>query len=411
MSLWTIVLRNLAQRKLSSALTAASVSLGVAVVVTVLALKAQSLEGFARCARYHLVVGPKGSALQLVLGTVYHLDELSATMPWARYKELAAHKAVKFAVPISVGDQVGGFRVVATTDAFFDLEIEAGRPPEIEGRRFKFNAEQLEHAMAGHGEGHEHGGDFEAVAGSTAAKALGLAVGSPLLASHGLADGGEKHQETWTVVGVMKPTGTPHDRAVFINLDSFYGIRDHRAAARLSAVLVEARGGNAPDQLRAEINDWPDAMAVKPSLVIEDLFQLIGKVDILLLAVAVLVIVVGAVSILVSIYNSMAERRRAIAILRALGARRTTILSIVILEAAALCFFGGAAGLFLGHLLTAVASRVLSEGAGVSISAVSFDPRELGILAAVVLLGVLAGVVPALRAYRTDIADGLSPSS
>jgi putative ABC transport system permease protein len=173
---------------------------------------------------------------------------------------------------------------------------------------------------------------------------------------------------------------------------------------------VRTRGAGAQLQLQYDFNQLPDCMAVVPAQVVADLFELIGKVDVLLLAVAALVILVAGVSILVSIYNSMAERRRAIAIMRALGARRRTVLSIVLLEAGTLCLMGGVAGIALGHLLTAVAGKMLSSKAGITVSAVAFHPEEIAVLAGVIVLGILVGILPALKAYRTDVADGLTPT-
>ena len=413
MSVWKIVLKSIAQRKLSSVLTAGSIALGTAVVVAVLALKAQTREGFSQSAfGYDLVVGAPGSTLQLVLNTVFHLDQSPGNVEYARYKEFAAHGGIALAIPVSVGDQYRGHRVVGTTEAFLtDFEVRPGRRFEIEGRPFRFSEDQMTHAMAGHSGDHDHGGVFEAVLGASAAHRTGLRIGDTFSASHGVVDETETHEEEWTVVGILRPTGTPNDRAIFINLDSFYGIKDHKTGAEISAILLRAKSEGSAFRIKSELDRRKDLMAAVPAQVVGDLFELIGRVDVLLLAVACLVIVVGGVSILVSIYNSMAERRRPIAIMRALGARRTTILSIVILEAAALCFFGGVAGLALGHVLTALAAGILSAEAGVSISAVAFHGEELAVFGGVLVLGVLAGALPALKAYRTDIADGLNPSS
>lgn len=420
MSLWTIVLKNIAQRKLSSTLTAASIALGVAVVVAVLAIKEESREGFRQSAfGYDLVVGAKGSRLQLVLNTVYHLDDSPGNIPYDLYERLKADRRVKLAVPVAMGDFYEGHRIVGTSDRLFrDFEVQGGQRFELsEGRLFAFDEQKLRHVLTAPPD-HDHAGEgavFEAVVG---ARVSGLRPGSTFVARHD-NEFGETHQERWTVVGVLKPTGTANDRAVFINLESFYHIRTHRAEevnrGKISSILIQARGhprgDRAAKDLAYDLNKGNEAMGVVPAEVVVELFQLIGKVDVLLLAVSALVILVAGVSILVSIYNSMAERRRAIAIMRALGARRTTVLSIVILEAAELCFIGGLAGLVLGHVLTAVSAQVLAARAGVSIAPLVFRPEQLLILAGVVALGALAGLVPALRAYRTDIADGLGPTS
>ncbi len=409
MSLWKIVLKNIAQRKLSSTLTASSIGLGVAVVVAVLALRAESREGFSQSAfGYELVVGARGSALQLVLNTVYHMDVSPGNVPYARYRELAEHKGVALAIPVSVGDSVRGARIVGTTDAFFDaFEYQPGRKFEIEGRRFKFDPARLEKAL----EGKEVDGAFEAVLGSSAASRSGLKIGDTFQASHGVAESAETHAEKWTVVGILKPTGTPSDRAIFINLDSFYEIKGHRQSSEISAVIVKTRSGGAQLQLQYDLNQRPDCMAVVPAQVMIEFFDKFDWVPMMLLAVSVLVVAMAGVSIFVAIYNSMSERRRAIAIMRALGARRTTVLSIVLLESGALCLFGGLGGIALGHVLTAVAGAVLSANSGVAISGAAFRAQEIEVLAGVIVLGALAGLLPALKAYRTDIADGLAPSS
>jgi putative ABC transport system permease protein len=387
-SIWKIVLKNIAQRKLSSTLTSASIGLGVAVVVAVLALRSQARSGFDQSAfGYDLVVGGKGSALQLVLNTVYHMDRSQGNLARERFRELAAHKAVTAAIPLSVGDSYRGARIVGTTDAFFTA-FGFG----VEGRPFREGA-------------------FEAVLGSAAAARTGLKPGDAFQASHGVEEAGETHDEKWTVVGVMKPTGTPNDRAIFITLDSFYHIKDHRETSGVSAVIVKARSPASALQLQYDLNQLPDVLAASPAGVMAEFFDKFDWVPLLLLAVSGLVVVMAAVSIFVAIYNSMAERRRPIAIMRALGARRSTVLSIVVLEAAALSLFGAAGGLALGHALTAAAGGVISARSGVPISALAFHPQELAVVAGVLLLGAAAGFLPALKAYRTDIADGLSPPS
>ncbi len=419
MSIWKVVLKSIAQRRLSSSLTSASIALGVAVVVAVLALKAQGREAFNQSAiGYDLVVGAKGSKLQLVLNTVYHLDQPTGIIPYALYERLGSDRRVKLAVPIAVGDTYRGHRLVGASDRLLaEFEVQPGQKFELaEGRNFAFDEKHLRHLMTAPTD-HKHegeGGAFEAVLGSAAAASTGLRVGSTFVARHG-GDTGEEHEEKWTVVGALRPTGTPNDRAIFINLESFFHIKGHQAEevtrGKISAVLLKTRGDRAADDLAWEVNNGVEALAARPAPVMAELFELVGQVDVLLLAVACLVILVAAVSILVSIYNSMAERRRAIAIMRALGARRATVLAIVLYEAAALCLLGGVSGVVLGHLLTAVAGGVLLGAAGVRVSATAFQPAELAVLAGVVLLGALAGILPALKAYRTDIADGLGPTS
>ncbi|MBV8881808.1 MAG: ABC transporter permease, partial [Planctomycetaceae bacterium] len=322
MSLWKIVLTNIRQRRLSSTLTAASIALGVAIVVAVLALRAQVQEGFRQSAfGYELVVGAKRlGALQLVLNTVYHLESSPGNIPWSRYQDLAAHKAVAAAIPISVGDSYRGARVIGTTPEFF-----TAFNTTVAGATFRFDLDRLGKAMAGQ----EAAGAFEAVVGSR----TGLKIGDTFRPAHGVEAAGDVHAETWTVVGVLDPTGTPNDRAIFINLDSFYEIKDHRQGGGISAVIVKTRSEGSALALEYDLNQLPDVMAASPAKVMAEFFSKFDWIPLLFLAVAGLVVVMAAVAIFIAIYNSMSERRRPIAILRALGARRGSVLAIVLIEA------------------------------------------------------------------------------
>ncbi len=393
MSLWTIVWKGLSERRLSAALTAASVALGVAVTIAVLALREQGREGFGQDDYgVDLVVGPKAGALQLVLNTVYHLDTSPGNLPWTQVEALASHKAVTRAVPLAVGDSYQGARIVGTQPAFFELEVRPGRRFEIEGRVF---AEK---------------GPFEAVVGATAARKSGLKIGDRFKAAHGVEAGGEEHDEQWTVTGILKPSGTPNDRAIFISLESFFDIAGHEKRAEVSAVLVKTRGAGAALQLRHDLNRLPGLMAVVPAQVMAEFFEKFDWVPRLFLAVAGLVILVASVSVFVAIMNSMSERRRLIAILRALGARRSTVFSIILLEAGALCGLGALAGLVLGHALAAGAGFWMAAQSGAEVPVFVLRPEEFLVMGGVVWLGLLAGLLPALQAYRVEIGDGLAPS-
>ena len=423
MSLFRIVFKNLRQRALSSALTSLSIALGVAVVVAILTVKEQSQAAFAQSAfGYDLIVGAKGSELQLVLNTVYHLEKSPGNIPYGLYKELAADKRVKMAVPVAVGDSYHGFRLVGTSDRFLkEFEVLPGRSFELSaGRVFDFSEDRLDHVMNAPPD-HDHGAHempFEAVVGSAAAAATGLGAGSTFVASHGIDEGPgvTAHEEKWTVTGVLRPTGTPNDRAIFINLESFFAIKGHPKPGQegrgpeISAIIVKSKGNLAARDLVYTLGRRTDAMGVLPGAVVGRLFEWFGNVNALLIAVSILVIVVGGVSILVSIYNSMSERRRPIAILRALGARRSTILAIILMEATTLCLIGGLSGVVGGHFLAEAAGRVLRSQAGLSITGWAFHPLEGAVIGSLLILGILVGLLPALKAYRSDISKGLNPS-
>jgi putative ABC transport system permease protein len=458
MNLVKIVTKNMRQRALATWLTGTSVALGVALAVAILLIKQGVQQRFEQgTLGYEMVVGAKGSPLQLVLNTVYNLDISPGNISWKMFEKLRDDKRVKLAVPFSVGDNYHGFRIVGTTDAFFkDFEFEPGRKPELaDGRIFTFSESALKSAFqeadqrAREREAKERGEDvkpapeppsdtkerpFEAVIGSTVAAETGLKIGQTFIAAHGVQPSAEAKEHTenpWTVVGILKPTQTAVDRAIYINLDSFYHIEGHELRnpneaakpekpeekdndpdpGQVSSIVVKLNSPIFAFGLYRELNDRQDAMAAFPAAEIRKLFDIVGNIDRLLLAQAILILIVAAVSITVSIYNSMSERRREIAILRALGARRATIFSIVLLEAMTICLVGSAAGLIGGHLVVAAANGVLYKASGFIIPAFHVAPLEWYILVVAVVLGAISGLGPAWGAYRTDVAKNLAPSS
>jgi len=455
MNLFKIVIKNMRQRALATWLTGTSVALGVALAVAILLIKQGVQQRFEQgTLGYEMVVGAKGSPLQLVLNTVYNLDISPGNISWKLFEKLRDDKRVKLAVPFSVGDNYHGFRIVGTTDAFFkDFEFEPGRKPELAaGRIFNFSEAALKSAFqeaeqrAKEREAKERGEEvkpaseppantkehpFEAVIGSTVASETGLQIGQTFIAAHGVQPSAEAKEHTenpWTVVGILGPTHTACDRAIYINLDSFYHIEGHeirQATApakveekdndpdpgQVSSVVIKLRSPIFAFPLYRELNDRQDAMAAFPAAEIRKLFDIVGNIDRLLLAQAILILVVAGVAIAVSIYNSMSERRREIAILRALGARRATIFSIVLLEAVTICLVGSAVGLVGGHVVVAAANGFLYRASGFVIPAFHIVALEWYILAVAVVLGALSGLGPAWGAYRTDVARNLAPTS
>lgn len=446
MSILRIVVKNLRQRALATWLTAFSVMLGVALIVAILLIRHGMESRFQQgTLGFEMLVGPKGSPLQLVLNAVYHLDVSQGNIPWGLFEKLRGDPRVKLAVPFAVGDNYQGFRVVGTTDSFFDeFEFEPGRKFVLaEGRVFEFSEEELMHAFAeaaarvggkeaGHEHEHEHDDrTYEAVLGATVAKETGLRVGHTFVASHGLTESPEAkvHGDVaWKVVGILEPTGTANDRAIFINLDSFYHIEGHEirdagkegngdtatdepAPGMISAIVLKLRGQFHALSLQRAINDSPNAMAAFPAAEIRKLFDIVGNIDRVLLAQAILIVIVAGVAIAVSIYNSMSERRREIAILRTLGARRRTIFSIIVLEAVLICSLGAVLGLLGGHVLVALGNALLQQASGFTVAAFQLQTVELIVLGGCVILGALCGLGPAARAYRTDVAENLAPTS
>jgi putative ABC transport system permease protein len=355
MSLIAIAWRSLTQRALASALTGFSMAMGVTLVVAVLVTHRVVADSFQHNAGlgYDVIVGAKGGKLQLVLNTVYHLSTPVENIPYSVLHELTEGKYkgyVSKAIPYCLGDNYEGHRVVATVaDLLGDTEDTAGR-------RYFFRA----------GRNFRPDGFFEGVVGALAAERARLKVGDRFRPTHGVSEDGQGHEhDAFTVVGVLEPTGTPNDRAIFVNIEGFYLLEDHakpedggheheeaghekssvpahehhegrgheghgpqplpEERRELTAVLVRTSSPSASIRLPNLINEGAVAQAVLPVREIRALFDVIvGPIETVLLALTVLIVVVSGVGILVSIYTSMSERRREIAVMRALGARRST---------------------------------------------------------------------------------------
>jgi putative ABC transport system permease protein len=346
-----------------------------------------------------------------------------------------------------MGDNFKGFRVIGTSSDMFErLEYLDGRKYEFaDGRNFRDDA------------------PMEAVIGVTAARKTGLKVGEKFKPIHGsAADRGEEH-EPFEIVGVLASTGTPNDRAIFVNMEGFYRLHTKSVddADRASSAKAEKKGKDKPPaeppakgDAKAEgktgaaghhgheeipdhqkeitavlvvvnpnmiatrrvalpklINKQLEVQAVAPSEQIDRLLEkIIGNVQRILLILAVMIVVVAGIGIMVSIYNSMSDRRHEIAIIRALGARRTTIMVVVLLEAILLALGGGAIGLVLGHGLTGVLAPMIADQTGVSVSPMQFQLSELILIPGLIALATLVGYLPAVVAYRTDVAQSLISS-
>ncbi|MEN6366301.1 MAG: ABC transporter permease [Thermoguttaceae bacterium] len=421
MSLWKVAWRSIRQRSLVSTLTVLSMALGVALVVGVLVVYGVVYQSFHRGGEgYDLIIGAKGGREQLVLNTVFYLSQPVGNIPYSFYEELTEGKYaadVETAVPVCMGHTYSGFRVIGTVpEMFSELKYRGERSYEFTaGRNFK--ADQ----------------PFEAVVGATAAVRASLKVGDTFRAVHGGSEGGEVHKETFTVVGILAPTSTPVDRALFVNMQGFYDIHaaeeesaepekaekgdpkhaehaHHDHDRQITAVLVcirETPPGRA-DVVARRINDGPIAQAVVPARVIADLFEgVVGKLQWILLGMAVLTVVEAGIGIMVSIYNSMSDRRHEIAVMRALGASRWTVMVTILLESILLSLLGGAFGLLVGHGVTWLCSPKIAEWTGVVVGLLQFQWIELVLVPGLVVLASTVGFLPAMSAYRTDVAKSL----
>lgn len=459
MNLFTIAWKSVRQRSLASVLTGLSVALGVALMVAVLIINAIIGNMFNQTGTgYDLLVGPAGSPLQLVLSAIYRIDRPIDNLPWDFYEQVDEDPRIAEAVPIAFGDftEVGGFPIIGTTPQYFSLDVVAGTPFMIPASHSFLQGtwDAVIGSEVARQNGWDVGTSFRMIHGGRD------------------AEDGHVHEEEFTVKGVLAPTGTPNDRSVFVHLDGFFLIDGHdlkptdaiparmyfwniteeealkRYEKDLAAIAEEAshdhgahhhahavttlqkevsailvvmatdpksplpaglqRSGRSLS-FSSEIRERYRAQAVSPVEPMRQLLDnLVGNIRLILLVLTVLIIIVAGISILVSIYNSMAERRREIAIMRALGARRQSVFLIILAESLLLCLGGALFGLLLGHGLVFLAAPIVEARSGLLINPYTFDPWELVVIPGTIVLAGLVGMLPGVTAYRTDVAGALS---
>lgn len=439
MSFWKIAWRNIEQRALASSLTGLSMALGVALMILVIVIHGVTVEQFENDAQgYHLIVGgSKGGDLQLVMTTVFHLGRPLYPIPWSYYEKFTEGEFAPYteaAIPYCLGDSFHSgdqqFRVVATTPELFE-KIAYGVNSDGSEKRYTFQA----------GENFKAENFFDAVIGSTVARQAGLGVGDTFQPTHGISASGDKHTE-FKIVGVLAPTGTANDRALFANLEGFFLLEGHAllpegetAAAthehhdhadhegevieplpedqrEVTSILVlcKEQFGTEAMVLDKMINKGRDrtAQAVAPASVVSRLLEsIIGPVRVILMVLTILIIIVAGISILVSIYNSMSERKHDIAVMRALGASRTSVMGIILVESILLSLLGGIAGVLLGHVALGLAGPIVEARTGIALKFWQFNWQEGLLIPALVLFASLVGFLPALTAYRTDVGKTL----
>lgn len=401
MTLPLIIYRSLRQHALSTLVTAGSIALAAGLLMVVWMVKAQSQKAFLETSTgFDAVLGARGSKLQIVLNSIFHLEASPGNVSAADYQQIRRDPRVKTAIPLALGDNYYGFRVVGTIeDLFTKVEYTKGRKYQIEpgGRLFA-------------------GASREAVVGSFVAEKLKLKVGDTFKPYHGLVYvANAQHEDVFTITGVLAPTNTPADKVIWIPLSGIQTMSGHDAkfATDVSAVLIQFRTPTAGLMMDMMYNKQGNrlTLAYPVAAIISDLFGKIGWFDRVLALVAYLVALVAAGSVLASIYASMSARRRDLAILRSLGARRRTIFAAVVAEAATIGAIGAVLGFVFYFALLAAVAGVIRNQTGVVIDIASTHAILWIAPLAMIGLCALGGLVPAMKAYRVPVAETLAPTS
>lgn len=411
MNLATLAFAYLRDRALTSLLNLVLLALGIGTIVLLILFGAELESRLTKDARgFDLVVGAKGSPLQLILSTVYQTDIPTGNIPLAEAKTIASNPLVARAIPLALGDSYRGFRIVGT---------EASYP---------------EHYHAALAAGRLWQGPFEVTLGSEVARRSGLKLDGTFVGVHGLVAGGEAHEEfPYKVVGVFEPTGTVIDRLIMTPVESVWRVHEHeRAEAReragkagaagqmvgalaeeapqseITALLLAYRSPLAAAMLPRFINSRSSLQAASPAFETARLLDLVGVGIDTLRGFGILLVATAALGVFVALYTAMRERRYDLAIMRCLGATRGTLVREVLLEGLLLAAGGVVIGLALGHGAAAALGAFVPEARAIALSGLVWRPEEGWLVLLALLVGALSALVPALLAYRVEIAHTLA---
>jgi putative ABC transport system permease protein len=396
MTLFTVALKSLRGRLVTTVLTACSVALGVALVLSTFLLTRGLREGFIQgTTDFTLIVGGKGSPTQLVLNVIFRTDVPPPNIPSTVFAQLHDDPRMEVAVPVMLGDAYEGFRYVATTAVYFQAF-------PWRRKRFTLAAGQFFH------DDPPDQPTYEALLGAEVARRTGLQLGDRFYS------GEEMAAYPLTVAGMLAPTYGADDRSVFLSLASFWEMNEvsrEMTVKPLTAVLVRPKRLSDIPGLHRELNVSPDTQAVIPSSVLLSIFNLLGLAEEVLTMILAIVALVVLLSLFVSMYSATRQRTREIATMRALGARRRTILVLVLLESCTITLMGGLLGLLGGYGIAQVGAQIIAERGGLVLHPPVWTVLQPLVLAGVVLRGACAGLIPAMMAYRTEVAENLAPLS
>jgi len=409
--------RSLMNRKGSALLTIIAVALSVALFLGVEKARQGAKEGFSSTiSGTDLIVGARSGQINLLLYSVFRLGDATAEVSWPTYEWLDGREDVAWTVPLSLGDSHRGYRVLGTTQDYFE--------------RYRYSGDQaLELA-----EGERFDDLFDAVLGADVARELGYTLDTPLVLTHGLGLAGLQQHDNrpFRVTGILAPTGTPVDRTIHVSLEAITAIhvgwetgtrnpmadtitedmiRSFDLTPRtITAVLVGLESRPTILRTKRSIDTYRGEalMAILPGVALTQLWEVTGVAERALLAVSLFVVAVGLVSILTSILTSLNARRREMSILRAIGARPGQIFTLLVTESALLGFLGAAIGAILVNGALAAIGPFLASRYGISLLGTGPGLLDVYTVAAVTLAAFVIGILPAWLAFRRSLADGLS---
>ncbi len=419
--LLVMALKSAWNRRLTLGLMVIVIALSVTLLVAVERIRQDARAAFSQSVSgTDLVIGARTSPVQLMLFAIFRIGEATNTMRWSSYEEIAAHPSVAWAIPLSLGDSHRGFPVLGTTAGYFEhFRFGSAQPLVLaQGRPFADGANAA----------------FDAVLGAEVAQQLGYTLDERIVLSHGTGDISmtEHTDKPFKIVGILARTGTPVDRTVHINLQAIEAIHlDWQGGAQVPGFSIPAKYVSKFDltpkhitavltglhnrvqvfRMQRFVNDYQGEplLAVLPGVALDQLWQVIGVIEQILLLISFMVTLVGLSGLTAVILAGLNERRRELAILRSVGARPRDIFLMLTMESLAITLLGTLFGLVTVNLLSVLGGPWLQAHHGLVIQPVFITTHDAALLGMVIVAGLLASLVPGYRAYRLSLSDGLTP--
>ncbi len=417
MSILSLAAKSLGSRRGSALLTLLSIALSTALLVGVEKIRHAARAGFEQTVSgADLIVGARSGSINLLLYSIFRLGDATANVSWSSYEAFSQRPDVAWTVPLSLGDSHAGYRVLGTDQSYFvHYRYGAGRPLVFaEGSEFK--------------------GVFDAVLGAEAAAKLGYTLGDEFDIAHGLRSTAfsEHKDRPFRVTGILRPTGTPVDRTVHISLEGIEAVHigwetggpsvrsqtlnaDQIEIADLTpdaitAFLVGLKTKAAVLRYQRDVNTYPrEALfAVIPGVALAQLWEVVGAAETALRAIAAFVVAAGLMGMMTAILSSLNERRREIAVLRAVGARARDVFALLSLEAGLLAGAGAVLGAVFINAVLNFGRPVIAARFNAPLGDISPSMHDLVIIIGVAAIGFVLGLIPGWRAYTNALADGLS---
>jgi putative ABC transport system permease protein len=397
---------NLFSNKLNTLLSILLMTFGVGIISLLLLINYQVEQQLQNNLRgIDMVVGSKGSPLQLILSSVYHIDNPTGNIPLREVNKLKKNPMVDTAIPLSLGDSYKGFRIVGTTHAYIKL--------------YKANLTQ----------GKLWETPLEVVIGSKVAEVNNLDIGVSFHGSHGLVEGGETHNEhSYVVVGILKPSNSVVDKLILTGTESIWKVHDHGEEhhhkeitkdnhteetpisdeAMITAMLVKFRSPIGLIQLPRAINETTNMQAAVPAFEISRLVDLMGIGFKAINSIALVIIIVSGLSIFIGLYNALNKRRKELALIRVHGASRWQLVQLILQEGMILTLFGVIFGLILSRIILWVVSIFFETNFGSGLLYFNLLGEEIWLIFSALLIGFFASMIPTVQTYYINITKTLA---